>query len=62
MALTEAQFMLVRDAVVVTFALGLGAYEVVAGGARPAVLTWITGLLVSPIVLRTDRLRRNGST
>lgn len=56
--MTNAQWALVRDAIIVGFALLVGAYEVVFGGARPTVLTWTAGLLVSPVVLRADALRR----
>jgi hypothetical protein len=36
----------------------LAVYEVVLGGARPAVLTFLSGLLLSPIVMRVDAARR----
>ena len=49
-----------RDSVIVTFSLLAGAYEIVLGGGRVAVLTFITGLLLSPAVVRIDEaLRRN---
>lgn len=47
-----------RDTLVVAVALGLAIYEITLGGARPTVLTFIAGLLVSPLVLRVDEARR----
>jgi hypothetical protein len=48
-----------RDGLIATAALALLAYEIVWGGARPAVLTALTSLLLSPVVLRADEARRN---
>lgn len=52
-----------RDWVIVGFSLLMGAYEIVLGGARPAVLTFISGLLLTPVVMRIDaaRHRRDNS-
>ena len=36
----------------------MGGYEILLGGARPAVLTFLSGLLLSPIVMRVDAARR----
>jgi Mg2+/citrate symporter len=47
-----------RDAVIVTFALTMGAVEILFLGARPSVFTFLIGLLVSPLVLRYDEARR----
>lgn len=47
-----------RDGAIVTFALVLGCYEVILGGARPTVLTFLSGLLLSPLALRFDEARR----
>jgi hypothetical protein len=47
-----------RDVVIVSISLLLAVYEVVLGGARPAVLTFLSGLLLSPIVMRVDAARR----
>jgi hypothetical protein len=47
-----------RDAVIVGFSVVMGGYEIVIGGARPAVLTFLSGLLLSPIVMRVDAARR----
>jgi hypothetical protein len=47
-----------RDGVIATAALALLAYEIVLGGARPAVLTVLSSLLLSPVVLRADEARR----
>ena len=48
-----------RDGFIATAAVALLAYEIVLGGARPAVLTALTSLLLSPVVLRADEARRN---
>lgn len=50
---------LTRDTVIILFALGACAYEIVLGGARPAVLTFIAGLLASPLIIRSDEARRS---
>lgn len=47
-----------RDTVIVTFALTLGAIEVLLLGARASTLTFVTGLLLSPLVLRIDEARQ----
>ena len=47
-----------RDGVIVVFALLSGGYEIVLGGARPSVLTFLTGLLLTPIVLSADEARK----
>lgn len=49
-----------RDGAIVTFSLAAGSYEILLGGARPAVLTFLSGLLLSPIVMRLDSARKNG--
>lgn len=49
-----------RDTVIVTFALTLGAIDVLFFGARPSTLTFVTGLLLSPLVLRIDEARKDG--
>lgn len=50
-----------RDGLIVTVSLLLLTYEITLGGARPVVLTCLSGLLLSPIVMRIDaaRNRRN---
>jgi len=50
---------LTRDGLITVAAIGLLAYEIIFGGARPAVLTALTSLLLSPVVLRADEARRN---
>lgn len=47
-----------RDSLIVGFALGAGAYEIVLGGGRPSVLTFLVTLLLSPLVLRFDEAKR----
>lgn len=48
-----------RDGLIATAAVALLAYEIILGGARPAVLTALTSLLLSPVVLRADEARRS---
>jgi hypothetical protein len=36
----------------------MGTYEIVLGGARPVVLTFLAALFASPIPLRLDEARR----
>lgn len=47
-----------RDTIIVVFTLGMGGYEVMFGGARASVFTFLGGLLISPIVLRYDEARK----
>lgn len=49
---------LTRDGIILTFALGWATFEIVEGGGRAAVLTFLTGILLSPVVLRLDEARR----
>jgi hypothetical protein len=49
---------LTRDAVIVAFALAAASFEITLGGARPAVLTFLTGLLLTPVVMRVDDARK----
>lgn len=50
-----------RDSIIVTFALVGGAYEIVVGGGRASVFTFLTGLLLTPLVLRIDEARKDDS-
>lgn len=43
-----------RDSIIVAFALCGGAYEIVIGGGRASVFTFLAGILISPIVLRAE--------
>lgn len=47
-----------RGLMVATVATGLLAFEVLAGGGRPSVLTALVGLLVSPLIMRADEARK----
>lgn len=49
-----------RDSIIVTFALGGAAYEIILGGGRASVFTFLAALLVSPLVLRIDETRKDG--
>lgn len=52
------RWMNVRDAAIVTFALAMAGLEISLWGARASVLTFLTGLLLSPVVIRADDARR----
>lgn len=43
-----------RDTAILTFAIGAGVFEITLGGARPSVLTFLTGVFLSPLIIRTD--------
>lgn len=49
-----------RDSAIVAFALMMGTVEIILLGARASVLTFLTGLLLSPAVLRLDEARKEG--
>lgn len=49
-----------RDSAILIFAFAMAGYEIVLGGARPSVLTFITGIFLSPLVLRVDERRNDG--
>jgi hypothetical protein len=56
-----------RDTTIVVVSLGLSVFEVVSGGARPAVLSFLGAILLSPLVMAVDAKRReraesNGAT
>jgi hypothetical protein len=51
-----------RDGAILVFAISAGAYEIVLGGGRASVLTFLGGLLLSPVVMRVDQARRSGAT
>lgn len=54
-----------RDTLLLLVAIAWGTYEIVVGGARPAVLTLVGGVLLSPAVIRVDEAirekRRDGT-
>lgn len=56
-----------RDTSIVVVALGLSVFEITLGGARPAVLSFLGAILLSPLVMAVDAKRRervnsNGAT
>lgn len=52
---------LTRDSAILAFAIGAGSFEITLGGARPSVLTFLTGVFLSPLVMRVDeRNNKNG--
>lgn len=48
-----------RDVIIVGFALSVAAIDILFLGARPSTLTFCTGLLLSPLVIRYDEARRD---
>jgi hypothetical protein len=53
------RWMNVRDATIVSFALLFAGLEISLWGARASVLTFLSALLLSPVVLRADDARRD---
>lgn len=49
-----------RDTVLVAFSLGMAAVEISILGARAHVLTFLAGIMLSPLVIRVDEARREG--
>jgi hypothetical protein len=47
-----------RDVIVCSAATFALVYEVVIGGGRPAVLTACVSLLLSPLIMRVDEVRK----
>lgn len=50
-----------RDTIIVTFTLAMAFVEIMFLGARPSALTFLGGLLISPLVLRYDEARKEES-
>ena len=50
---------LTRDLIVSIAATSMFVYEVTIGGGRASVLTACVSLLLSPLVMRVDEVRRN---
>jgi hypothetical protein len=46
-----------RDGAILAFAISAAAFEITLGGARPSVLTFLTGVFLSPLVIRADERR-----
>lgn len=51
---------LTRDTAILAFAIAAATFEIVLGGARTSVLTFLTGVFLSPLIMRVDE-RRNGN-
>jgi len=47
-----------RATVLLLVAIAWGTFEILVGGARPAVLTLVGAMLVSPAVMRVDEAIR----
>jgi hypothetical protein len=52
---------LTRDAAIVSFVIVGGAFEIVLGGGRPSVFTFLTALALTPIGLRLDEAHRRNN-
>lgn len=50
---------LTRDTAILTFAIGAGIFEITLGGARPSVLTFLTGVFLSPLIMRADERNKD---
>lgn len=49
------QARIIREWIVVLSALSLAAYEIVEGGGRAPVLTFLAAVLASPVIAAIDR-------
>lgn len=47
-----------RDGAILAFAIGAASFEITLGGARPSVLTFLTGVFLSPLIMRADERSR----
>lgn len=43
-----------RDTAILAFAITVATFEITLGGARPSVLTFLTGVFLSPLIMRVD--------
>lgn len=50
----KARLRFTRDTAILSFAISAGAFEITVGGARPSVLTFLTGVFLSPLIMRVD--------
>lgn len=57
----QARLRITRDGVILTFAISAAAFEITLGGARPSVLTFLTGVFLSPVIMRVDERSRNNN-
>lgn len=48
-----------RDGVILTFAIVAASFEITLGGARPSVLTFLSGVFFSPFIMRIDERNRD---
>lgn len=48
-----------RDTAILSFAIGAGIFEITLGGARPSVLTFLTGVFLSPLIMRVDERNKS---
>lgn len=55
---TSQRLRVTRDGAIVTVTLVLTTYEITLGGARPWVLTFLSGLILSPVAIRYDESKR----
>lgn len=58
---THRRLKFTRDGVILTFAIVAASFEITLGGARPSVLTFLSGVFFSPFIMRFDERNRNGS-
>ena len=56
----QKRLRLTRDTAILSFAIGAGIFEITLGGGRPSVLTFLTGVFLSPLIMRVDERRSNG--
>lgn len=54
----RARLKITRDTAILTFAIGSAIFEITLGGARPSVLTFLSGVFFSPMIMRFDERNR----
>lgn len=55
----QSRVRITRDTAILTFAILAAAFEITLGGARPSVLTFLTGVFLSPLVMRVDERNKS---
>jgi hypothetical protein len=57
----KARLKFTRDGVILTFAVCAATFEITLGGARPSVLTFLSGVFFSPLIMRFDERNKNSN-
>lgn len=57
--MTQKRVRITRDTAILSFAMISAAFEITLGGARPSVLTFLSGVFLSPLIIRADERNKN---